>query len=121
MPRHQICSIPGCSSRSDRPEFEGVKFHRLPQDPNLRYQWLISIKRHVSVSENSRICSLHFEGRGESDDSQIPTNFPWSVPVKHRPPPSVRNPIPSKKQKKEKLPTTAEVELGRRLKGTKRE
>ena len=27
------------------------------------------------------------------------------------PPPSVRNPIPSKKRKKEKLPTTAEVEL----------
>jgi len=36
MPRHQICSLPGCSSRSDRRECEGVKFHRLPQDPDQR-------------------------------------------------------------------------------------
>ena len=43
MPRHQICSIPGCSSRSDRQEFEGVKFHCIPQDPDLRHDWLVSI------------------------------------------------------------------------------
>lgn len=111
MPRHQICSIPGCCSRSDRPEFEGVKFHRLPQEPDQRYKWLVSIKRHISVSENSRICSLHFEGSEKTVNSQIPTIFPWSKSVKQRHPPTVRYPIPSKKQKPEKLPTPAEVEL----------
>ena len=39
MPRHQICSIPGCSRRSDRPGFEGIKFHRLPQDPYEVLHW----------------------------------------------------------------------------------
>ncbi len=102
MPRHQICSIPGCCSRSDRPEFEGVKFHRLPQEPDQRYKWLVSIKRHISVSENSRICSLHFEGSEKTVNSQIPTIFPWSKSVKQRHPPTVRYPIPSKKQKPEK-------------------
>ena len=61
MPWYQICTIPGCSSRSDRCECEGVKFHRLPQDPDQRYRWRVSIKKPISVSENTRICSLHFE------------------------------------------------------------
>jgi len=34
MPQYQICTIPGRSSRSDKRECEGVKFHRLPQDPD---------------------------------------------------------------------------------------
>ena len=38
MPQYQICTIPGCSSRSDRRECEGVKLHRLPQDPDQRYR-----------------------------------------------------------------------------------
>ena len=62
MLRYQICSIPGYSSRSDRNEFHGVKFHCLPQDPVLRYKWLVSIKSSISVSQNTKICSLHFEG-----------------------------------------------------------
>ena len=111
MPRHQICSIPGCSSRNDRQEFEGIKFHRIPQNPDLRHNWLVSIKKPITVSENSRICSLHFEGSEKTAGSPLPSIFPWSVSVKHRQPPAIRNPLPLKKQKHEKPPTPTQVKV----------
>ena len=63
MTRHQYCSIPGCESRSDKPEFASLKFHRLPQSTELRHQWLVSIKCPLTVSENTRIYTVHFENR----------------------------------------------------------
>ena len=109
MPWYQICTIPGCSSRSDRRECEGVKFHRLPQDPDQRYRWLVSIKKPISVSENTRICSLHFERSEGTVKSLIPTIFPWSIPVKLRHPPAIRNPIPPTKRKHEESPTPSKI------------
>ena len=105
MPRYQVCSIPGCSSRSDRKGCKGVKFHRLPQNSHLRHKWLVSIKRTICVSENTRICSLHFQ---PSNDSVVPSVFPWSLPIKHQKPPALRSPLPSRKQKP---PTSPEVSL----------
>ena len=49
MPRHQICSIPGCSSRSDSQEFEGVNFHCIPQHPDLKPEWLVNIRNPVCM------------------------------------------------------------------------
>ena len=80
MPRHQYCSIPGCESRSDKPQFASLKFHRLPQSTELRHQWLVGIKRPLTVSKNTRICSLHFEGNEKSSESAVPTIFPWKQP-----------------------------------------
>ena len=116
MPQHQICSIPGCSSRSDRQEFECMKFHRIPQDPDLRHDWLVSIKKPITVSENSRTCSLHFEGSEKTADCPLPSIFPWSVSVKHRQPPAICNPLPLKKQKHEKplTPTQVKLDVARR-------
>ena len=62
MTRHQYCSIPGCESRSDKPEFASLKFHRLPQSTELRHQWLVSIKCPLTVSENTIIYTVHFNG-----------------------------------------------------------
>jgi len=28
-----------------------MKFHRIPQDPDLRHDWLVSIKKPITVSE----------------------------------------------------------------------
>ena len=109
MPRYQICSVPGCCSRSDREKFNGVKFHRLPQDPVMRHKWLVSIKKPVIVSENTRICSLHFEGSKRTIVCPLLTIFAWSVPVKRRQPPAIRNPIPCKKQKNEEPPSPSET------------
>ena len=112
MPRYQICSIPGCSSRSDREEIQGVKFHCLPQDPVLRHKWLISIKKPIGISENTRICSLHFEGSERTADCPVPTIFASSVAVKRRQPPAIRIPVPSIKHKHEEPPSPAEVARG---------
>ena len=105
MPRHQYCSIPGCESRSDKPEFASLKFHRLPQSTELRHQWLVSIKRPLTVSENTRICTVHFDGNEKSSESAVPTIFPWKQPRKRRkaptpPPPPPREPLPLKKKPK---------------------
>ena len=53
----------------------------------------------VSVSENTRICSVHFEGGDKSENSPVPTLFPWSKPVKCRRPPAVRESLPLKRPK----------------------
>ena len=88
---------------------EGVKFHRLPQDPDQRYRWLVSIKKPISGSENTRICSLHFESSEGTINALIPTIFPWSIPVKSQHPPAIRNPIPPKKRKLEESTTPSKV------------
>jgi len=108
MPRHQICSIPGCFSRSNRQEFEGVKFHCIPQDPDLRHDWLVSIMKPITVSENSRFAAYTLK---EVRKPPLPSIFPWSVSVKHRQPPAIRKPLFLKKQKHEKPPTPTQVKL----------
>ncbi len=105
MPRHQSCSIPGCPSRSDKPEFTSIKFHRLPQDSDLRQQWLVSIKKTLCVSESTRICSAHFAEGEKNENSSVPSVFPWSKPVKRRRPPAVRHPLPLKKPKQVETPS----------------
>ena len=86
-----------------------MKFDRLPQDPDQRYRWLVSIKKPISVSENTRICSLHFESSEGTISSLIPTIFPWSIPVKSQHPPAIHNPIPPKKRKLEESTTPSKV------------
>jgi len=86
-----------------------VNFHRLPQDPDQRYRWLVSIKKPISVNENTRICSLHFERSEGTVKSLIPTILPWSIPVKTRHPPAIRNPIPPTKRKHEESPTPSKI------------
>ena len=77
--------------------------------PDQRYRWLVSIKKPISVSENTRICSLHFERSEGTVKSLIPTIFPWSIPVKLRHPPAIRNPIPPTKRKHEESPTPSKI------------
>ena len=77
MPKN--CSIPGCTSRSDKEDSRHLSFHGLPKDPSLQHQWLASIKRPITISKHTRVCSLHFSGGVKSAASPIPTLFPWNV------------------------------------------
>ena len=90
MPRHQICSIPGCSSRSDSQEFEGVKFHCTPQDPDLKPEWLVNIRNPVCM-KTPGFAAYTLKEVKKSADSPLPSIFPCSVSVKHRQPPAIRN------------------------------
>ena len=62
---------------------------------------------------NIRAGGNHFGGvqiyHDRTINSLIPTIFPWSIPVKSRHPPAIRNPIPSKKRKLEESTTPSKV------------
>ena len=100
MPKH--CSIPGCTSRSDKEGCKTVSFHTIPRDVSIRHQWLVSIKKPITISEHTRICSLHFVGGMKSASSPIPTLFPWSTPAAVRATPRQRSP-PTPQPKHPKL------------------
>ena len=104
MPKN--CSIPGCTSRSDKEECSGVSFHKLPSDSCQRRRWLVSIKRPITVSSYTYICSLHFQDSKKTPDNDTPTIFPWTVPLSVRKPPTVRlftPPQPKKRKSDENL------------------
>ena len=56
-------------------------------DNTRRHQWLVSIKKRITVSSYTYICSLHFKNSKKSPDNDIPTIFSWSisVPVRNSP------------------------------------
>lgn len=109
MPKN--CAIPGCNSRSDKEESASVSFYRLPYDLHLRHKWLVSIKKSLNITADTRICSLHFEGSKKSQENPIPTIFPWSLePRERRKPPTQRSFIPPK-PKKQKLSDQLAQEL----------
>ena len=102
MPKN--CCIPGCHSRSDKPECQGVSFHALPKDAALREQWLVSIKKPITISEHTRLCSLHFVGGKRSSTEPVPTLFPWTGRVaSRRQPPRHRSPPAQPKPKQAKI------------------
>lgn len=110
MPKN--CSIPGCTSRSDKEECSGVSFHKLPSDSTQRRRWLVSIKRPITVSSYTYICSLHFQDSKKSQDNDIPTIFPWTVPLSVRKPPTVRlftPPEPKRRKSDEHLTEQLQV------------
>jgi hypothetical protein len=102
MPKN--CSIPGCKSRNDKEECKGISFHKLPTDSEKRHQWLVSIKKPITVSPYTYICSLHFKDNKKTSDNDIPTLFPWTpIPVRKSPilRPFVPPPPRAKKHKDE--------------------
>ena len=79
-----ICYIPGCNSRSNRVECKDLSFFRIPADPELSQRWLVSVKRPINVSSNTRVCSLHFEEGKPTSENPLPTVFCWSQSTKKR-------------------------------------
>ena len=83
MSKH--CSIPGCTGRSNKEECKGLSFYKLPTDTE-RHRWSVSIKKPITVSPYTYICSLHFKNTKKAKD--VPTLFPrtpsvsaWKSPI----------------------------------------
>ena len=84
-----------------------VSFYHLPYDLDLRHKWLVSIKKSLNVTADTRICSLHFEGSKKSAENL----FPWALePCKMRKSPTKRSCLPPK-PKKQKLSDQLAQEL----------
>ena len=67
MGKHDFCCAPGCSnSRKTRGD---LQLYRIPKDINRRRVWLKRIRRkNFMLTENTRLCSVHFLGVQKSDD-----------------------------------------------------
>ena len=104
MPTH--CCVPLCTKKDKRDQGTGekVSFFRLPDDVNLRKQWLHAIRRDVgpnfSIKEGTRVYSRHFKAEDlkrslnnkvRPKPGNVPSIFAWkrSSPRK-RPPPTPR-------------------------------
>ena len=92
MPKH--CSIPGCTNRSNKEECKGLSFYKLPTDHEERLRWLISIKKPITVSSYTYVCSLHFKGNKKTSNNDVPTIFPWTSSISARKSPTVRPFVP---------------------------
>ena len=95
------CIVPGCHSRSDLPSCTHLSWYRLPHsNPLLLQKWMDNIGQAIdSVSEHTRICSLHFlNGERQSFDDVLILS-PWNQYHASRPPPRERSTPPPRKKR----------------------
>ena len=85
----KYCCVPLCSNTSATILQDGtkVKLHRVPgsKDKNeVRKAWVLRLKTvraNLNVTEETRVCSVHFEG-GVCKENAVPTLFPSKPPPK---------------------------------------
>lgn len=74
------CCVPGCYSSSDD---KSLRFHRFPENSELRKEWIIAINRKdpnsayklfTPTMKSHRVCSRHFLG-GTKTDGSVPSIF----------------------------------------------
>ena len=84
MPKPVNCCVPGCLNNfRNSPE---LQYYRIPKDSGLRKQYvhLIRNKTLKIDSDNTRICSEHFDGGKKTSRQQLPSLFPWTKAKKER-------------------------------------
>lgn len=66
----RYCSVPGCKGYATD---KGRSFHRYPQNPTVRRQWIDALKVRPVQSPHSSVCSKHFK---PEDFRRPPLVFP---------------------------------------------
>ncbi|XP_065211857.1 uncharacterized protein LOC135839661 [Planococcus citri] len=70
------CFVYGCKHRSDRANAQKCRFKRFPRETKMLTKWIDVIRRIDKLpNEHSRVCMCHFE----TQDSSIPSIFPWNI------------------------------------------
>ncbi|XP_067030478.1 uncharacterized protein [Acropora muricata] len=84
MPKPVNCCVPGCFNNFRNSS--GLQYYRIPKDSFLRkeYKRLLRNETLKLNSDNTRICSTHFEGGKKRDRNQLPSIFPWLKPTAER-------------------------------------
>lgn len=94
------CVVPHCTKTGYRLEGDHglVTFHKFPEDPTLKAQWITNIHRDegelFKVTEHSKVCSLHFtsdqweihsfSGRRTLNPGAVPNEFKcWEFTCPH--------------------------------------
>ena len=78
MPKPVNCCVPGCFNNFRNST--GLQYYRIPKDSRLRTEYvrLIRNKTLKLNSDNTRICSEHFEGGRKMNPDNLPSIFPWT-------------------------------------------
>ena len=77
MPKPVNCCVPGCFSNFRNST--GLEYYRIPKNSRLRKQYVHLIRNQTLKlnSDNTRICSKHFEGGRKKNPDHLPSIFPW--------------------------------------------
>ena len=78
MPKPVNCCVPGCFNNFRNST--GLQYYRIPKDSRLRTEYvrLIRNKTLKLNSDNTRICSEHFEGGRKMNSDNLHSIFPWT-------------------------------------------
>lgn len=78
------CCVPGCQNNFRNSV--GIKFYRIPKNEQLRKRYVQLLRNETLKlkSDNTRICSEHFEGGYKATPDHLPSIFPWSKKVEKR-------------------------------------
>ena len=77
MPKPVNCCVPGCFNNFRNST--GLEYYRIPKNSRLRKQYVHLIRNQTLKlnSDNTRICSEHFEGGRKKNPEHLPSIFPW--------------------------------------------
>ncbi|XP_070544930.1 uncharacterized protein [Ptychodera flava] len=86
------CCVPKCYNNSSKNK--GLHFYRLPKQKKLLRLFKARVRNNTLKveSQNTRICSVHFQG-GRKYDDELPSIFPWTKIEPPRKPPKEREPL----------------------------
>ncbi|XP_067045576.1 THAP domain-containing protein 11-like [Acropora muricata] len=78
MPKPVNCFVPGCFNNFRNST--ALQYYRIPKDSGLRTEYvrLIRNKTLKLNSDNTRICSEHFEGGRKMNPDNLLSIFPWT-------------------------------------------
>ena len=79
MPKKISCCVPNCLNNfRNNPS---LQYYRIPKNPIIRKEYVRLLRNDYLKleSQNTRVCSQHFEGGKKRDREHLPSLFPWSV------------------------------------------
>ena len=79
MAKKVNCCVPNCLNNFRNNQC--LQYYRIPKDPTIRKEY-VRLLRNDSLkleSDNTRICSQHFEGGKKRDREHLPSLFPWTT------------------------------------------
>ena len=84
MPHHFNCCVPVCTnSFRSKPH---LQYYRIPRTEKLRKTFQVLLRNETSKlhSNQTRVCSEHFEGGQKLSRQHLPSLFPWTKRAKQR-------------------------------------
>ena len=98
MSHHFNCCVPECTNNfRNKPD---LHYYRIPKSESARKYYKIALRNETLKldSNQTRICSVHFEGGEKLSRNHLPTIFPWTRQSKPRREITKHELVPEKKK-----------------------